>query len=124
MEWLSGNGLRISDSVIQGWSLFGVRVSNQRGGFGGFVSENVYYEASPCKEYSPLGNVGNAGIVAEGVSVKLSGLAANGASGQFPNWVQPRDRTIGSTGWSRCMRSLATASRCPPDTRLQTVQET
>ncbi len=86
VEWLSGNGLRISDSVIQGWSLFGVRVSNQRGGFGGFVSENVYYEASPCKEYSPLGNVGNAGIVAEGVSVKLSGLAANGASGQFPNW--------------------------------------
>ena len=50
VEWLSGNGLRISDSVIQGWSLFGVRVSNQRGGFGGFVSENVYYEASPCKE--------------------------------------------------------------------------
>jgi hypothetical protein len=86
VEWLSGNGLRISDSVIQGWSLFGVRVSNQRGGFGGFISENVYYEASPCQEYSPLGNVGNAGIVAEGVSVKISGLAANGASGMFPNW--------------------------------------
>jgi hypothetical protein len=30
VEWLSGNGLRISDSVIQGWSVFGVRVSNQR----------------------------------------------------------------------------------------------
>ena len=30
--------------------------------------------------------MGNAGIVAEGVSVKLSGLAANGASGVFPNW--------------------------------------
>ncbi len=87
VEWLSGNGLRISDSVIQGWSVFGVRVSNQRGGFGGFVSENVYYEASSaCKDYSPLGNVGNAAIVAEGVEVKLSGVAANGASGAYPNW--------------------------------------
>jgi hypothetical protein len=86
VEWLSGNGLRISDSVIQGWSVFGVRVSNQRGGYGGFISENVYYEASSCKDYSPLGNVGNAGILAEGVSVKISGLAANGVSGMFPNW--------------------------------------
>lgn len=87
VEWLSGNGLRISDSVIQGWSVFGVRVSDQRGGYGGFISENVYYEASPsCKDYSPLGNVGSTGILAEGVHVKLSGLAANGASGVFPNW--------------------------------------
>jgi hypothetical protein len=87
VEWLSGNGLRISDSVIQGWSEFGVRVSNQRGGYGGFISENVYYEASPtCKDTSPLGDVGNTAILAEGVQVKLSGLAANGASGIFPSW--------------------------------------
>lgn len=87
VEWISGNGLRISDSVIQGWSVFGVRVSNQRGGFGGFVSENVYYEASSvCKDYSPFGNVGNTAILAEGVEVKLSGVAANGASGAYPNW--------------------------------------
>ena len=86
VEWLSGNGLRISDSVIQGWSVFGVRVSNQRGGYGGFISENVYYEASACSDYSPLGNVGNSAIIAEGVQVKLSGLANNGASGLIPNW--------------------------------------
>ena len=87
VEWLSGNGLRISDSVVQGWSVFGVRVSNQRGGFGGFISENVYYEAtSACKDYSPFGNVGNTAILAEGVEVKLSGVAANGASGAYPNW--------------------------------------
>lgn len=87
VEWLSGNGLRISDSVIQGWSVFGVRVSNQRGGFGGFISDNVYYEASPaCRDYSPIGNVGNAAILAEGVEVKLSGVATNGASGVYPNW--------------------------------------
>lgn len=87
VEWLSGNGLKISDSVIQGWSVYGVRVSNQRGGYGGFISDNVYYEgASSCADYSPLGNVGNTGILAEGVHVKISGLAANGASGVFPNW--------------------------------------
>lgn len=87
VDWLSGNGLKISDSVIQGWSVFGVRVSNQRGGFGGFVSDNVYYEvATSCKDSSPYGNVGNAGILAEGVHVKISGLANNGVSCAFPNW--------------------------------------
>jgi hypothetical protein len=86
VEWLSGNGLRISDSVIQGWSVYAVRVSNQRGGFGGFISDNVYYEPSYCKDASPLGNVGSAGLIAEGVHVKLSGLAANGGGGVFPNW--------------------------------------
>src|SRR5258708_2579054 len=71
VDWLSGNGLKISDSVIQGWSVFGVRVSNQRGGFGGFVSDNVYYEvATSCKDSSPYGNVGNAGILAAGVHLK------------------------------------------------------
>ncbi|HEV2397076.1 MAG TPA: hypothetical protein VGS27_09050 [Candidatus Sulfotelmatobacter sp.] len=87
VNWLSGNGLRISDSVIEGWSVYGVRVSNQRGGFGGFVSDNVYYEASDsCKDKSPYGNVGNSAILAEGVEVKISGVANNGASGDFPNW--------------------------------------
>ena len=87
VEWLSGNGLRISDSIIQGWSVYAVRVSNQRGGYGGLISENVYYEASPtCWDRNPMGNVGSTGILAEGSKVKLSGLAANGASGVFPNW--------------------------------------
>jgi len=86
VDWVSGNGLKISDSVIQGWSVFGVRVSNQRGGYGGFISDNVYYEASNCKDASPYGNVGNSAIIAEGVHVKISGLANNGASGVFPNW--------------------------------------
>jgi hypothetical protein len=87
VDWHSGNGLKISDSVIQGWSVFGVRVSNQQGGYGGFISDNVYYEAArSCKDASPLGNVGNAAIIAEGIQMKLSGLANNGASGVFPNW--------------------------------------
>lgn len=90
IEWFSGNGLKISDSVIQGWSIYGVRVSNRFGGYGGFVSDNVYYEASPsCKDYSPIGNVGSAAILSEGTKIKISGLAANGASGVFPNWGAP-----------------------------------
>jgi hypothetical protein len=86
VDWVSGNGLRISDSVIQGWSVFGVRVSNQRGGYAGLVTENVYFEASPmCKASSPYGNVGSAGIIAEGAHVKTSGVG-NQANGVLPNW--------------------------------------
>jgi len=87
VDWDSGNGLKISDSVIQGWSEFGIRASNHRGGYGGLIIDNVYFEASPgCEKYSPLGNVGNSGILAEGVHLKISGLANNGASGIYPNW--------------------------------------
>lgn len=87
VDWRSGNGLKISDSVIQGWSEFGVRASNHSGGYGGLVIDNVYFEASPtCGDFSPLGNVGNTSILAEGVHLKISGLANNGASGIYPNW--------------------------------------
>jgi len=86
VDWVSGNGLRISDSVIQGWSVFGVRVSNQRGGYAGLVAENVYFEASPaCKTANPYGNVGSAGIIAEGSQAKISGVG-NQPTGVFPNW--------------------------------------
>jgi hypothetical protein len=87
VEWLSGNGLKISDSVIQGWSVFGVRVSNQRGGYTGLISDNMYFETSPtCGKYSPYGNVGNAALIAEGIQVRLMGLGANTPTGIFPNW--------------------------------------
>ena len=87
VEWISGNGLRISDSVIQGWSVFGVRASNHRGGYAGLMIDNVYFEASPgCKQYNPYGNVGSAAIVAEGIQVKVSGLNANSPAGSFPHW--------------------------------------
>jgi hypothetical protein len=86
VEWISGNGLKISDSVIQGWSVFGVRVSNQRGGYAGLISDNVYFEAAACQDHSPYGNVGNAAIIGEGVQVKISGLGANSPVALFPNW--------------------------------------
>lgn len=87
VEWISGNGLKISDSVIQGWSIFGVRVSNQRGGYTGLITDNVYFEtASSCNKYSPYGNVGNAAVIAEGIQVRIMGLGANSPDGVFPNW--------------------------------------
>ena len=87
VDWQSGNSLKITDSVIQGWSLFAVRVGHKRGGFGGFISDNVYYEASPsCIPYDPLGNVGLAGIINQGGEVSIRGVAMDGASGVFPNW--------------------------------------
>ena len=80
MEWYCRR-LKISDSVIPGWSVFGVRVSNKRGGYSGLIADNVYFEASPaCKQHSPYGNVGSSAIIAEGAQVKISGLTANGAS--------------------------------------------
>jgi len=87
VDWQSGNGLTISDSVIQGWGLFGVRVGLRRGGYGGFVSENVYYEAGPsCESSNPYGNVGLAGIINQGGQVSIKGTAANGVDGMIPNW--------------------------------------
>jgi hypothetical protein len=96
VDWVSGNGLRISDSVVQGWSVFGIRVSSQRGGYSGLITDNVYFEAAPvCKEHSPYGNVGSAAIIAEGVQVKIAGLGANSPNGVYPNWGGPK----GSHDW-------------------------
>ena len=90
IDWQSGNGLTISNSVIQGWSLFGVRVGLRRGGYGGFVSNNVYYESAPsCDSYNPYGNVGLAGIINQGGQVSIGGTAANSVDGTIPNWGAP-----------------------------------
>jgi len=87
VDWQSGNGLTISNSVIQGWSFFAVRVGHRRGGYGGFVSDSVYYETSEeCMQQNPLGNVGIAGIINQGGEVSLKGTAANGITGIYPNW--------------------------------------
>jgi hypothetical protein len=96
VDWQSGNGLTISNSVIQGWAFFAVRVGHRRGGYGGFVSDSVYYETSPsCMQYNPLGNVGIAGIINQGGEVSLKGPASNGITGIFPNWGAPS----GSQKW-------------------------
>ena len=78
IDWQAGNTLRISDSVIQGYAQYGVRAGVQRGGYGGFDLTNVYEEVGNCA--NPMGSIGQAGVIAQGSSVKIQG-------GEAPNWI-------------------------------------
>ncbi|HEY7352913.1 MAG TPA: hypothetical protein VH596_09135, partial [Terriglobales bacterium] len=80
VDWESGNTLRISDSVIQGYAQYGVRGGTRRGGFGGMELDNVYQEVGNCS--NPTGNIGEAGVVAQGSRVKIEG--GEGPSGKIP----------------------------------------
>ena len=80
IDWQAGNTLRISDSVIQGYAQYGVRAGVQRGGYGGFDLTNVYQEVGNCA--NPLGRIGQAGVIAQGSSVKIQGGEA--PNGSFP----------------------------------------
>ena len=71
VDWQSGSTLRISDSVIQGCAQYGVRAGTRRGGYGGFDLENVYQEVGTCA--NPLGKIGQAGVIAQGGSVRIRG---------------------------------------------------
>ena len=87
IDWQSGNTLRISDSVVQGYSQYGVRAGTRRGGYGGFALENVYEEVGKCT--NPLGNIGVAGVVAEGAGVfgvKIEGGV--GPAGKIPQFAK------------------------------------
>src|SRR5205823_9458359 len=82
VDWQSGNTLRISDSVIQGFAQYGVRAGTRRGGFGGFELDNVYEEVGSCA--NPAGQIGQAGVIAQGSKVKIEGgEAPKGAVPQF-----------------------------------------
>jgi hypothetical protein len=80
VDWQSGNTLRISDSVVQGYNQFGVRTGVPRGGYGSTALENVYMEAGNCK--NKLGNIGAAGVIAMGQ--KLNWLGGEGPQGKIP----------------------------------------
>src|SRR4051794_1177437 len=64
VDWQSGNTLRISDSVIQGYAQYGVRGGTRRGGFGGLALDNLYEESGGCS--NPTGNIGQAGVIVQG----------------------------------------------------------
>jgi len=86
IDWQSGNTLRVSDSVIQGYAQYGVRAGTRRGGYGGVELDNVYEEVGRCSAANPLGEVGQAGVIAQGGKVKvIGGEAPNGAIPQFAN---------------------------------------
>lgn len=90
VDWESGNTLRISDSVIQGYAQYGVRAGTRRGGFGGFELENVYEEVGVCA--NPAGTIGQAGVIAQGSTVKIDG-------GEAPTGTMPQFANTGSTSY-------------------------
>jgi hypothetical protein len=90
VDWESGNTLRISDSVIQGYAQYGVRAGIKRGGYGGFELENVYEEVGSCT--NPAGAIGQAGVIAQGATVKVGG-------GEGPAGTVPQYTNTGSTDY-------------------------
>jgi hypothetical protein len=89
VDWQSGNTLRISDSVIQGYANFGVRYSTATGGFGGLSMENVYEEyGSGCGAGFGPGTITNAAagvIMQSGSSYTNPSLTVRGGEGPAGN---------------------------------------
>lgn len=90
VDWQSGNTVVIRDSVIQGFSQFAVRAGIRHGGYGGTELDNVYMETG-CHS-NPLGNVGSAGLIAQGGAVTIH-------SDRQPHGDSPRFANTGSTYW-------------------------
>lgn len=90
INWQSGNTVRISDSVIQGYAQYGVRGGVRRGGYGGFELTNIYEEIGTCT--NPAGNIGEAGVIAQGNWVKVTG-------GESPTGAIPQFTNTGSTDY-------------------------
>jgi hypothetical protein len=90
IDWQSGNTVKISDSVIEGFAQYGVRAGIQRGGYGGFELDNVYEEAGSCS--NPAGAIGQAGVIAQGATVKIGGA-------ELPAGSSPQYANTGSTNY-------------------------
>lgn len=109
VDWQSGNTLHIEDSVIQGFSQFGVRTGTMRGGYGPSELTNVYMEVGGCTnpQYPGKGIAARAvaGLISEGV-VMIEGPGA--PVGQVPEfssqgsanvyyWIVVKDSKMGSS---------------------------
>jgi hypothetical protein len=85
IDWQSGNSLRVSDSVIQGYNQFGLRGGVARGGYATIMMENIYMEDSgSCP--NPKGNIGTAGVIMQGS--KLSFRGGEGPAGHVPQFAK------------------------------------
>jgi hypothetical protein len=102
IDWQSGNSLHVSDSVIQGFSQFGIRTGTMRGGYSPTQIDNVYMELNT--PMNPAGNIGAAGIIVVGsrLSAKTEMLAVGGqpsyartGSTHYVYWIVARDSTRG-----------------------------
>ena len=104
VDWQSGNSLHVSDSVIQGFSQFGIRTGTMRGGYSPTQIDNVYMELNT--PMNPAGNIGAAGIIVVGsrLSAKTEMLAVGGqpsyartGSTHYVYWIVARDSTRGTS---------------------------
>jgi hypothetical protein len=89
VEWGGGNTLQISDSVIQGYSQFGLRAGLTGGGYGNVKLTNVYFEDSgacgnPVDGTNPS-STGTAGIIIRGGEVSIAG--GEGPAGHLPTFA-------------------------------------
>jgi len=48
IEWMGGNTLKVSDTVIQGFQQYAIETGTFRGGFGATTTDNVYTEVGSC----------------------------------------------------------------------------
>jgi hypothetical protein len=87
VDWQSGNTLRISDSVIQGFQQFGLRTGVKRGGYGGTELDNVYMEEG---RGCGIGETGAAGVIANGGTLTIR-------SDRNPQGQSPQFQNLGST---------------------------
>jgi hypothetical protein len=117
VDWQSGNTLRISDSVIQGFAQYGVRAGVKRGGYGGFELDNVYEEVGSCT--NPAGAIGQAGVIAQGATVKVEGaitpvgsvpLFANTGSTDYRYYIVANSTTYGASNPLYAGRALTSGS--------------
>jgi len=85
VDWESGNTLRISDSVIQGFAQFGVKGGSPNGGYHGTELDNIYMEVGNCT--NPLGNIGEMGVLSYGQPITVHGADASSPTGQLPTFA-------------------------------------
>ena len=117
IDWQSGNSVRISDSVIEGYAQYGVRAGVKRGGYGGFELDNVYEEVGSCT--NPAGAIGEAGVIAQGATVKIEGailptgsvpLFANTGSTDYRYYIVANNTTLGAANPLYAGRALTNGS--------------
>ncbi len=117
IDWQSGNSVRISDSVIEGFAQYGVRAGVKRGGYGGFELDNVYEEVGSCT--NPAGAIGQAGVIAQGATVKVEGavspvgsipLFANTGSTDYRYYIVANSATLGGSNPLYAGRALTNGS--------------
>ena len=84
VTWLSGNGLRVSDSVVQGFSQYGIRSGTPSGGYNGNTQlDNDYFEVGGCTnpDYEDAGAKGSAAQGMAGVLTQGGQVTAHGSTG-------------------------------------------